>query len=51
MINIGIFFSKLVLCFKKCLKGFELPDETILDSGKITILNSLLEEKKEMVNY
>lgn len=32
----------------KCLKGFELDDSTILDSGKFVVLNSLLEEKKEM---
>lgn len=32
----------------KCLKGFELDDSTILDSGKFVVLSSLLEEKKEM---
>ncbi len=34
----------------KGLKGFELDERAILDSGKFTILNSLLEEKKELVS-
>ena len=33
----------------KGLSGFELKDKDILDSGKFTVLTSLLEEKKEMV--
>lgn len=36
------------LCFLyKCLKGFELSNQDVLDSAKFTILSSLLEEKKQ----
>lgn len=31
----------------KCLKGYELANQDILDSAKFTILDSLLAEKKE----
>ena len=33
------------------LKGFELDEQSILDSGKFKVLNSLLEEKKELVFF
>lgn len=37
--------------FFKCLKGFELSSEDIMDSGKLIVLESLLLEKKELVRW
>ena len=39
----------LFIFFEKCLKGFELKEQDILNSGKFTVLDRLLQEKKESV--